>query len=392
MDKKFDIIIYGATGFTGSLGAKYMDKYSNEFKWAIAGRDSNKLEKLQNEIPGKPEIVIADANDEQALLKLTASTKVVASYAGPFNKYSNLLVKACVETGTHYVDITGEAIWVRDLIDNYHQRCIDNKIKIIPACGYDSIPSDLGTYFTAKQVNEPLKSIFAYHNMSGGVSGGTIESAFTMRDFKSKHKMGHPFLLNPEGSYSKNQKLLSKDYFAIKKNKKLNKWIIPFVMAITNTRPVRRSAALMEAKQQSYGPDFVYNEFQMVNKYSVALITTVSLAVLGMIIVSPFRNFLRKFFPKPGTGPNEKTRNNGWYEALFVAKTTKNQEYVYRMYGKGDPGYKSTSMFLVESAISLLNNSDIGEYGVLTPATGLGDDLIIRLKDQGVLFEGPINR
>ena len=392
MDKKFDIIIYGATGFTGSLGAKYMDKYSNEFKWAIAGRDSNKLEKLQNEIPGKPEIVIADANDEQALLKLTASTKVVASYAGPFNKYSNLLVKACVETGTHYVDITGEAIWVRDLIDNYHQRCIDNKIKIIPACGYDSIPSDLGTYFTAKQVNEPLKSIFAYHNMSGGVSGGTIESAFTMRDFKSKHKMGHPFLLNPEGSYSKNQKLLSKDYFSIKKNKKLNKWVIPFVMAITNTRPVRRSAALMEAKQQSYGPDFVYNEFQMVNKYSVALITTVSLAVLGMIIVSPFRNFLRKFFPKPGTGPNEKTRNNGWYEALFVAKTTKNQEYVYRMYGKGDPGYKSTSMFLVESAISLLNNSEIGEYGVLTPATGLGDDLIIRLKDQGVLFEGPINR
>tara|TARA_B110000114_G_scaffold101743_1_gene107046 strand:+ start:286 stop:1464 length:1179 start_codon:yes stop_codon:yes gene_type:complete len=392
MDKKFDIIIYGATGFTGSLGAKYMDKYSNEFKWAIAGRDSNKLEKLQNEIPGKPEIVIADANDEQALLKLTASTKVVASYAGPFNKYSNLLVKACVETGTHYVDITGEAIWVRDLIDNYHQRCIDNRIKIIPACGYDSIPSDLGTYFTAKQVNEPLKSIFAYHNMSGGVSGGTIESAFTMRDFKSKHKMGHPFLLNPEGSYSKNQKLLSKDYFSIKKNKKLNKWVIPFVMAITNTRPVRRSAALMEAKQQSYGPDFVYNEFQMVNKYSVALITTVSLAVLGMIIVSPFRNFLRKFFPKPGTGPNEKTRNNGWYEALFVAKTTKNQEYVYRMYGKGDPGYKSTSMFLVESAISLLNNSDIGEYGVLTPATGLGDDLIIRLKDQGVLFEGPINR
>ena len=392
MDKKFDIIIYGATGFTGSLGAKYMDKYSNEFKWAIAGRDSNKLEKLQNEIPGKPEIVIADANDEQALLKLTASTKVVASYAGPFNKYSNLLVKACVETGTHYVDITGEAIWVRDLIDNYHQRCIDNRIKIIPACGYDSIPSDLGTYFTAKQVNEPLKSIFAYHNMSGGVSGGTIESAFTMRDFKSKHKMGHPFLLNPEGSYSKNQKLLSKDYFSIKKNKKLNKWVIPFVMAITNTRPVRRSAALMEAKQQSYGPDFVYNEFQMVNKYSVALITTVSLAVLGMIIVSPFRNFLRKFFPKPGTGPNEKTRNNGWYEALFVAKTTKNQEYVYRMYGKGDPGYKSTSMFLVESAISLLNNSDIGDYGVLTPATGLGDDLIIRLKDQGVLFEGPINR
>ena len=392
MDKKFDIIIYGATGFTGSLGAKYMDKYSNEFKWAIAGRNSNKLEKLQNEIPGKPEIIIADANDEQALLKLTASTKVVASYAGPFNKYSNLLVKACVETGTHYVDITGEAIWVRDLIDNYHQRCIDNKIKIIPACGYDSIPSDLGTYFTAKQVNEPLKSIFAYHNMSGGVSGGTIESAFTMRDFKSKHKMGHPFLLNPEGSYSKNQKLLSKDYFSIKKNKKLNKWVIPFVMAITNTRPVRRSAALMEAKQQSYGPDFVYNEFQMVNKYSVALITTVSLAVLGMIIVSPFRNFLRKFFPKPGTGPNEKTRNNGWYEALFVAKTTKNQEYVYRMYGKGDPGYKSTSMFLVESAISLLNNSDIGEYGVLTPATGLGDDLIIRLKDQGVLFEGPINR
>ena len=392
MDKKFDIIIYGATGFTGSLGAVYMDKYSNELNWAIAGRDLVKLKKLQDSIPSKPEIIVADANDEIALKKLTESTRVVASYAGPFNKYSNLLVKACVENGTHYVDITGEAIWVRDLIDNYHEECVNKKVKIIPACGYDSIPSDLGTYYTAKQINEPLKSIFAYHNMSGGVSGGTIESAFTMRDFKSKHKMGHPFLLNPKGSYSSSQKLLSKDYFSITKNKKLNKWVVPFVMAITNTRPVRRSAALMEAKQQSYGPDFVYNEFQMVKSLPTAIVTTVSLAILGMIIVSPFKNFFRRFFPKPGTGPNEKTRNNGWYEALFVAKTTKNQEYVYRMYGKGDPGYKSTSMFLIESAISLLNNYQDGEYGILTPATGLGEDLINRLKNQGVLFEGPLNK
>jgi len=392
MDRKYDIIIYGATGFTGSLGAKYIEKYSDELNWAIAGRNTAKLTELQSQLPSKPDIIIADANDEAALTNLTKSTKVVASYAGPFNKYSNILVKACVVSATHYVDITGEAIWVRDLIDNYHQECIEKKIKIIPACGYDSIPSDLGTYYTAKQINEPLKSIFAYHDMAGGISGGTIESAFTMRDFKSKHKMGHPFLLNPKGTYSKVQKLLSKDYFAIKKNKKLDKWIVPFVMAITNTRPVRRSAALMEAMQQSYGPDFVYNEFQMVNKFPRAVITTISLAVLGMIIVSPFRNFLRKFFPKPGTGPNEKTRNNGWYEALFVAKTTKNQEYVYRIFGKGDPGYKSTSMFLVESAISLLKNSDTGEYGVLTPATGLGDVLIARLKDQGVIFEGPINK
>ena len=183
-----------------------------------------------------------------------------------------------------------------------------------------------------------------------------------------------------------------KDYFAIKKNKKLNKWVVPFVMAITNTRPVRRSAALMEAKQESYGPDFIYNEFQIVNKLSTAIITTVSLAVLGMIIVSPLKKFLRRFFPKPGTGPNEKTRNNGWYEALFVAKTTKNQEYVYRMYGKGDPGYKSTAMFLIESAISLVKNSDNGDFGVLTPATGLGEDLVNRLTDQGVIFEGPINK
>ena len=204
--------------------------------------------------------------------------------------------------------------------------------------------------------------------------------------------MGHPFLLNPKDSYSDQQKLLSKDYFAIKKNKKLNKWVVPFVMAITNTRPVRRSAALMEAKQESYGPDFIYNEFQIVNKLSTAIISTVSLAVLGMIIVSPLKNFIRRFFPKPGTGPNEKTRDNGWYEALFVAKTTKNQEYVYRMYGKGDPGYKSTAMFLIESAISLLKNSDNGDFGVLTPATGLGEDLVNRLTDQGVVFEGPINK
>jgi short subunit dehydrogenase-like uncharacterized protein len=392
MEKKFDIIIYGASGFTGSLGAKYIEKYTDKISWAIAGRDFNKLQKLQEQLKSKPEIIVADGNDEEALIKLTQSAKVVASYAGPFNKYSNLLVKSCVKTSTHYVDITGEAIWVRDLIDDYHQECIEKKIKIIPACGYDSIPSDIGTFFTAKQINEPLKSIYAYHSMAGGVSGGTIESAFTMRDYKSDYKMGHPFLLNPKGSYSDQQKMLSKDYFSIKKNKKLNKWVVPFVMAITNTRPVRRSAALMEAKQESYGPDFVYNEFQIVKKFSTAVVTTVSLAILGMIIVSPMKKFIRKLFPKPGTGPNEKTRNNGWYEALFVAKTTKNHEYVYRMYGKGDPGYKSTSMFLIESALSLLNNSSVGEFGVLTPATGLGEDLIDRLKNQGVIFEGPLNK
>jgi short subunit dehydrogenase-like uncharacterized protein len=148
----------------------------------------------------------------------------------------------------------------------------------------------------------------------------------------------------------------------------------------------------MEAKQESYGPDFVYNEFQIVKKFSTAVVTTLSLAILGMIIVSPIKKFIRKLFPKPGTGPNEKIRNNGWYEALFVAKTTKNHEYVYRMYGKGDPGYKSTSMFLIESALSLLNNSNVGEFGVLTPATGLGQDLIDRLKNQGVVFEGPLNK
>ena len=392
MEKKFDIIIYGASGFTGSLGAKYIEKYTDKISWAIAGRDFNKLQKLREQLKSRPEIIVADGNDEEALIKLTQSTKVVASYAGPFNKYSNLLVKACVKTSTHYVDITGEAIWVRDLIDYYHQECIEKKIKIIPACGYDSIPSDIGTFFTAKQINEPLKSIYAYHSMAGGVSGGTIESAFTMRDYKSNYKMGHPFLLNPEGSYSDLQKMLSKDYFSIKKNKKLNKWVIPFVMAITNTRPVRRSAALMEAKQESYGPDFVYNEFQIVKKFSTAVVTTLSLAILGMIIVSPMKKLIRKLFPKPGTGPNKKTRDNGWYEALFVAKTVKNQEYVYRIYGKGDPGYKSTSMFLIESAISLLNNSNMGEFGVLTPATGLGEDLIDRLKNQGVVFEGPLNK
>ena len=159
MEKKFDIIIYGASGFTGSLGAKYIEKYTDKISWAIAGRDLNKLQKLQEQLKSRPEIIIADGNNEEALINLTQSTKVVASYAGPFNKYSNLLVKACVKTSTHYVDITGEAIWVRDLIDDYHQECIEKKIKIIPACGYDSIPSDIGTFFTAKQINEPLKSI-----------------------------------------------------------------------------------------------------------------------------------------------------------------------------------------------------------------------------------------
>ena len=217
MEKNLDIVVYGATGFTGKLCAKYLSENSVDLNWAIAGRNKEKLEELKKELSLDVDIFIAESNDEKALDNITKNTKVVLSTAGPFHRYSSNLVKSCVKNSSDYVDITGEFFWIREMIDLHHEEASSKGVRIIPACGYDSIPSDLGTFFSSTKIKEPIKRIESFHAGQGGVSGGTTETGFSMGDLKLGKKMNDPFVLNPEKSVSNEQKLLSSDSVGIKK-------------------------------------------------------------------------------------------------------------------------------------------------------------------------------
>ena len=393
MNREFDLIIFGASGFTGQIAVKYLDENYPALKWAISGRNLEKLTKISESTNKKPKIFVADSENQESLVEIVKKTNVIASLAGPFNKYSNNLVQECFNHGTHYVDITGENLWVRDLIDKYHSKAEEKGVFIIPSCGYDSIPSDMGAYFCKKSMNQPILSIDGYHTGNGGISGGTTETGFTMNDYKTKHKIGNPFLLNPGDKHTQIQKDNSKDSFSINKINEIDRWSAPFVMAIANTRVVRRSASLFEKRQQSYGSNFVYNEYMMTKKFSSALLITIGLAILSTIMFTPLRKIFRPLFPTPGTGPSEEVQNNGWFESIFIVQNENKEKYKFRVFGEGDPGYKSTARFICESALSIcLDKEKIDKNingGVLTTASGLGDVLLERLKKSGVLFEGP---
>ena len=393
MSREFDLIIFGASGFTGQIAVKYLDENYPSLKWAISGRNYKKLKKVSENTKKMPDVFVADSNDQESLAEIVKKTNVIASLAGPFSKYSNNLVEQCFNHGTHYVDITGENLWVRDLIDKYHDKAEKKGVFIIPSCGYDSIPSDMGAYFSYKSLNQPILSIDGYHTANGGISGGTTETGFTMSDYKTKHKIGNPFLLNSGDIVTESQKNSSKDSFSINKVKEIDKWSAPFIMAIANTRVVRRSASLLEKRQQSYGSNFVYNEYMMTKKLSSALLITIGLAILSTIMFTPLRKIFRPLFPAPGTGPSEEVQNNGWFESIFIVQNENKEKFKFRIFGEGDPGYKSTARFICESALSIcLDKEKIDKNvngGVLTTASGLGDVLIERLKKSGVLFEGP---
>ena len=393
MNREYDLIIYGASGFTGRLAVEYLDENYSDLNWAIAGRNEDKLVNISKNSKCKPDYFIADSNDNENLLRIASKTRVIASLAGPFNKYSNNLVTQCVEAGTHYLDITGENIWVRDLIDKHHEAAEKKQIKIIPSCGYDSIPSDMGCFYLQRSLNQELQRIDGYHRGNGGVSGGTIESAFSMRNYKSKYSMGHPFLLNSK-EYIKTQNISeNKDNFKIKYIDDIKLWSAPFVMAIANSRVVRRSSEIHDKNQASYGSEFKYQEYMMLKKYSSAFLVTAGLAVFGLMLISPISGLFRKLFTKAGNGPDKKTRENGWFESIFIGKNKNNEKYKLRMFCKGDPGYKSTAKLICESALCLALNSEnlpnTNAGGVLTTSTGLGSTLIDRLKNADVLFEGP---
>ena len=392
MSKKYKIIIFGATGFTGELCAKYMSERYSDVPMAIAGRSKEKLENIKS-TNGLPfPIIVADAFDVDALDSMCRETEVVLSTVGPYHKYGSYLLEACIENGCHYVDITGESFWIKDMIDKHHKSAFDKGVRVINACGFDSAPSDLGVFYAVNQVDGDVKKVQCFQAWKGEASGGTIETMFSSMDAKlAKGGLGK-FSLNPENTVSENQKKKTSDKIKVEKIPHLGGWTGPFVMALPNTRVVRRSAALSSSIGKYYGDDFVYSEGAYYSKKGAAKKVTFMTIALGLIIISPLRKLLRRFFRKPGEGPSQKAMDSGFFKSRFLVETGGGFR-AFSMSSSGDPGYKMTSRMACESALCLAveNPADLpggaGFGGLLTPSTGLGNTLIKRLKKIGVLFE-----
>ena len=389
MDREYQIILYGATGFTGKLCAEYLRDNYPEINWAIAGRDNQKLNDLKDSLNLNCDIYVASGHDKESIDNFVTKTRVVLSTAGPFARYSNLVVKSCVENKTHYTDITGENHWVKDLIDEHHEKASEEGTRIIPSCGYDSIPSDMGVFYSVQQMGKPVKKVTVYHSGQGGVSGGTTETMFTIGPLPKEKR--DPFLLNPENSVSEKQKQLSKDGFEIKKIKNTDSYSGIGLMSFANTRVVRRSSALYDAGQKSYGSDFIFRELGSYPSKRSARLASFGLIFAFIVISTPLRHIVRRFLPKPGEGPDKVTRENGWFRGLFKVEAEDGEVKYFQIYGDGDPGYKATAQMVCESAITLATCDNLNSGGVLTSAYGLGNALLERLSKSGIKFEEVFN-
>tara|TARA_Y100001970_G_scaffold2221_1_gene2629 strand:+ start:2681 stop:3877 length:1197 start_codon:yes stop_codon:yes gene_type:complete len=392
MIKKYKIVIFGATGFTGELCAKFMSEKYSDVPIAIAGRNKEKLEKIKAKHGLSFPIIVADAFDVDALDKMCNDTEVVLSTAGPYHKYGSVLLGSCVKNGCHYVDITGESFWIKDMIEKHHAAAGEKGLRIINACGFDSAPSDLGVFYAINQVVGSVKSVQCFQAWKGEASGGTMETMFSSMDAKlAKGGLGK-FSLNPKNSISENQKKNTSDKIKVQKIPYLGGWTGPFVMALPNTRVVRRSAALSKNIGKHYGDDFVYSEGAYYSKRGAARKVTFMTIALGLIIVSPLRKLLRGFFRKPGEGPSQEAMDSGFFKSRFLVETQDGFR-AFSMSSSGDPGYKMTSRMACESALCLAveNPEELpggaGFGGLLTPSVGLGNVLIKRLKNIGVAFE-----
>ena len=387
IDKRdFDIIIWGASGFTGRLVAEYLcQNYSpNELKWAIAGRDANKLNKIRDQyLNEKIPIIIADSFDEVSLNKMTKRTKVICTTVGPYAKYGSFLVKSCVSSKTHYCDLAGEAQWIRKMIDLHHEDARDNNLRIVNSCGFDSIPSDLGVYYIHKNISKKNLSIrMRVTGAKGTYSGGTyasmqniIKEAF--KDREVRKSLTNPYGLNPVGQQDGLDK---RDLRSVKYDKRIKSWISPFLMAGINTRIVRRSNALSNF---SYGKEFTYDEAVMTGKGFKGRLNGIFLSIPLMFLASKPGSFFNKIFniisPKPGQGPNKKERENGYFSLRFFVFQLEGNKSIFRVTGDRDPGYGSTSKMLAESAVCLAKDELEERYGVLTPSYAMGDNILNRL-------------
>lgn len=400
--RKFDIVLYGASGFVGQQTVAYLAaharKHAPGLRWALAGRNPDKLahaRKAAGRGASEVDIIVAPVSDTQALASLARSASVVLSTAGPFARFGSALVQACVEHGTHYVDITGETPWVRELIDRHHTAAVDQHTRIIPCCGFDSVPSDLGAWLLMQAMQQrhgvPCVDIKAAFSMRGGVNGGTLASALNLMDSGSARALADPFLLNPEGAARQHVRAHADPVLPVF-DADFQSWLGPFIMGPINTRVVRRSAALL-----GYGASFRYQEYQHVGGGLVGGAAALSLSA-GMrasqvaMGLSPVRWIAARLMPKPGEGPSRARMDQGWFRCDLVGRSARGEVVRARIEDQGDPGNRATTKMVCEAALTLLGGAQdlpggAGHGGVLTPASGLGGALVQRLRHAGMTLQ-----
>ena len=398
-ERPYDVVLYGASGFVGKQTVQYFVRHaaSERVRWAIAGRNRQKLEAVRDEVGAAVEVLVADSQNQQEIDAIVSQTRVLLTTAGPFALYGNALVDACVRFRTHYVDITGETPWVRTLIDCYHTQAAADGTHIIPCCGFDSVPSDLGTYLVVRHLQRewgvPCKQVNAYFQAYGGLNGGTLASAFNLYDAEGATQMNEPFLLNPSTPHTQAEVARNRDPETPSFASELNTWVAPFFMGLVNTRIVRRSCPLYDEWQEPYGPDFTYQEYLKFDEplaWLKATGVTAGLALFTGVLQQPqVRSLLQPILPQPGSGPSEQTMNEGWFSCELIGTTVDGRKVRGLIRDQGDPGNRATVKFVCESALSLALQTDElpgGQErgGILTPATGLGDVLAERLRRAGM--------
>ena len=406
--RDFDVVVWGATGFTGRLVAEYLlERYGcgADLRWAMAGRNEEKLKNVRDGLgPDAADIPLihADSHDPESLLSMVRRTSVVCSTVGPFARHGSELVAACAESGTDYCDITGEVQWIRKMIDHHEETARQSGARIVHCCGFDSIPSDLGVLFTHRQMKElhggPCDSIhLRVRRMKGTFSGGTVASLLNALDEarsdpQIRRAMGNPYGLNPEGAQKGPD---GPDQSKPKWDADVNSWTAPFVMAAINTRIVRRSNALTG---YCYGKSFRYQEAVMTGKGAGGWARAVSMtATLGAFLVAaslkPARALMnRMFLPQPGEGPGAEARRKGYFDILLVGRRGPDK-ILTRVRADRDPGYGATSRMLGESAVCLAKDELDTPGGSWTPASCMGEKLLHRLEaNAGMSFELEKNR
>jgi len=391
---EYDIILFGATSFVGDILTGYMmEQYgqSDEIKWAIAGRSESKLNQLKDKHQAQsiPHI-IADAANTIELEAMVKQTKVVVSTVGPYALYGEPLVKACVEGGVDYCDLTGEVQWYKRMVDKYETTARQKGARIVHCSGFDSIPSDLGVYFLQQQANakfgEPCTEVkLGVAKLKGGASGGTIASMVNVakeaaHDSALRKELKNPYSICPSGhGFTQRQTNISGAVY----DEDFEQWLGPFVMASINTRVVHRSNAL---SHNSYGDNFAYSEAMLMGRggkgktrarnMGLALGAFMVLAAIG-----PTRWILEKFIlPKPGEGPSPEEQHSGSFDYRFIGKTESGKTLKVKVTGDRDPGYGCTAKMLGQAAVCLANISKEDKSGGFwTPATIYQNNLIERL-------------
>ncbi len=402
--REFDVVVWGASGFTGRLVAEYLlERHgaSGTVQWALGGRNREKLEAIRAGLGAAAAdlpIVLGDGDDEASLASLAERTRVVCTTVGPYALYGSKLVAACVAHGTDYCDLTGEVHWMRRMIDTHQKEAEATGARIVHTCGFDSIPSDLGVHFVQSEmrrrhgVASPFVKARAT-DFSGGFSGGTIASMLNMleesgRDPDVRRVMADPYGLNPEGDRSGPDE---RDRLAPAWDDDFAGWTAPFVMAGINTRVVRRSQALLG---HPAGRDFRYDEAMLTGPPPMGFLTAAAItagmaAFAGAGSIAPLRRAAERFLPDPGEGPSREQRERGYWEMRFHAAHPEDGEkgLFARLRGDRDPGYGSTAKMLAEAALCLAQDDLEARGGFETPASSMGEALATRLIEHaGVTF------